>query len=43
MAKVKNPTKAISGHALTKRTIRKFGGDEYTHNVRSKKKVKKCC
>jgi len=40
MAKVKNPTKEIPGHILSKRTIKKSGGDDYTHNVRSKPKIK---
>lgn len=41
MAKVKNPTKEIPGHIISKRTIKKSGGDIYTHNVRSKSKPKK--
>lgn len=43
MAKVKNPIKGakISGYVFTKRTIKKVGGDNYSHNVRAKKKSKK--
>ena len=41
MVKVKNPTKTIPGQVFSKRTIKKFGGDKYTHNVRSKRKIKK--
>lgn len=43
MVKVKNPIKGakIPGHVFVKRTIKKIGGDRYTHNVRSKPKTKK--
>jgi hypothetical protein len=41
MVKIKNPTKQIPGQVIAKRTIKKLGGDEYTHNLRSKKRIKK--
>jgi len=41
MAKVKNQTMEIPGHIIFKRTIKKFGGDSNTHNIRSKPKTKK--
>jgi len=41
MAKVKNPTKVIPGQVISKRTIKKSGGDSDTHNIRSKPKTKK--
>ena len=41
MAKVKNPTKVIPGQVISKRIIKKSGGDNDTHNIRSKPKTKK--
>ena len=41
MTKVKNPTREIPGHIISERTIKKSGGDIYTHNVKSKSKIKK--
>ena len=42
MAKAKNPIKGnkIPDHIFTKRTTKKLGGDNYTHNIRGKRKIK---